>query len=333
MKFIDLERLEEEIAGWPPGNPPYATYTPQKWHDHLNKAKTELENASDGEARNKIFARYSHLWSYVKSYLSARSYGTCWYCETKVHSYPGDIDHYRPKGRVDKVTDHPGYWWLAFEWRNWRFVCRYCNSLNKDTETGEVSGKADKFPLLDNNEHRRIKNPADYDEYDDLWSENPALLDPTEQQDTGLITFTSEGVPEPSEPDQERITYKRAKISIEAYFLDSSRLKNERKRIYVRVKRLVEKYNRHMCKWETEHNRSDYTIARDAGRALGRMIAPDAEYSMTAISYLQQYLQLYPDWTWINKILASPSVPVHATVYVSVADIDPSTDNETEASS
>jgi 5-methylcytosine-specific restriction endonuclease McrA len=333
MRFIDLERLEEEIADWPPGRHPYQHYTPQKWRERLLKAEAELHSARDSEARSKVFTRYSDLWSDVKVHLQKQSMGKCWYCETKVRSFPGDIDHYRPKGRVAEAADHPGYWWLAFEWRNWRFICRFCNSLNTDFETGKIGGKANKFPLLDDDESGRIKSPDAYEAYEDLWRENPALLDPTEREDIGLITFTSEGLPEPVEKYEKRATYKRAKASIETYFLDCSRLKNERKKIYAKIKRHVEKYNRFMSKWDTGHNRSDYEVAKEAGKVLGRMIAPDAEYSMTTIDYLQQYLRLYPDWTWINKILTSPSMPVYASIYVPAADTEPDATDKSGASS
>lgn len=332
MRFIDLERLEE-LPDWPPGRRPYPNYTPQQWRERLAKARTELNNAPDSEARSKIFTRYSDLWSEVKVHLRVQSHDKCWYCETSTRSFPGDIDHYRPKGKVTESAGHPGYWWLAFEWRNWRFVCRYCNSPNKDLETGKVSGKGNKFPLLYDDESRRIKSPDAYEAYEELWSENPALLDPTEREDISLITFTSEGLPEPVEKDEKRTTYKRAKASIETYFLDNTRLKNERKKIYAQVTRHVEKYDRYMRKWETGHNRSDYTIAREAGKALGRMIAPDAEYSMTAIDYLQQYLRLHPDWSWINTLLTSPSEPVYSSIYVPVAGADSGAADETKASS
>src|SRR6266404_1605717 len=68
-------------------------------------------------------------------------YEKCAYCERKISGYYGDAEHYRPKGAVkyknssgefeepsceflSPVTGnilkvgHPGYFWLAYDWRN-----------------------------------------------------------------------------------------------------------------------------------------------------------------------------------------------------------------------
>ena len=142
-------------------------------------------------------------------------------------------------------------------------------------------------------------------------------------EDIGLITFTSEGLPEHVEKDKHLDNYERARASIEIYHLDSSRLKNERKKIFAWVKRHVEVYQRSMNKWESQRDYSAYARARDAGKALGRMLAHDAEYSMTAITYLKEYQQLHPDWKWLDKFLTSPSEPIYASIYVQVTGTEP----------
>src|SRR6185436_16941278 len=61
----------------------------------------------------------------------------CGYCET--NSEAGAtfrIDHFRPKKNIKDVVDHPGYYWLAYEWSNLVLACDTCN--NK---------KSNKFPL------------------------------------------------------------------------------------------------------------------------------------------------------------------------------------------
>src|SRR4051812_14049164 len=54
----------------------------------------------------------------------------CAYCESVIsNTQPGDVEHYRPKGRLrdldgtvvriilnGSVCEHPGYWWLCYEW-------------------------------------------------------------------------------------------------------------------------------------------------------------------------------------------------------------------------
>ena len=331
MRFIDIERLEE-LEDWPPGTYLAQQYSPQQWRERLRKAEEELHAAPDSATRNKIFSKYSDLWSQAKYYFRLHSHDKCWYCETSTSGFTGDIDHYRPKGRVAESPSHQGYWWLAFEWRNWRFVCRYCNSLNKDPETGRVGGKADHFPLL-HGEAQRITSPDDYEYYEELLCEDPKLLDPTEPGDSDLITFTSEGLPIPVEQDTRLDKYERARASIEIYHLDSTRLKNRRKQVFANVKGYIEEYRRSMRKWEKEHDHFAYDRARKAARKLGRMIAKDAEYSMTTIAYLQDYFQRHPDCTWITTLLTSPSDPVYPRMYVPKSGVESNTPDEVSESS
>jgi len=322
MRFIDLERLRE-IPDWPPGRQQFSTRTPDAWKARLETARAELEKAATQEERGKIIDRYSDLWSEVKIHLRRRSFDKCWYCETSTKGFPGDIDHYRPKKGVEEAPDHEGYWWLAFEWRNWRFVCRFCNSENKDHETGEVGGKANQFPLLDNDESRRIKSREEYEEYEDLWRERSALLDPTVREDTDLITFTSEGVAVPAEKDERLVKHKRAKVSIKVYHLDRSSLNNSRKKIYIKAEKLVKAYRKYMSKWDSEQNHDDLERALEAGKELGLMIAHDAEYSAATITYLQEYFYSHPQETWVIKLLTSPSEPIYASINVQIVDAPP----------
>ena len=133
VRYINMAKLEE-LEDWPPGKlehlervvkggSPRQLRTSEKWREELDQAMKEIRNAKDSKTRSVIFTKYSHLWSDVKEYYRKLSFDKCWYCETSTHRMPGEIDHYRPKAGVTG-SDHPGYWWLAFEWRNWHFVCK-----------------------------------------------------------------------------------------------------------------------------------------------------------------------------------------------------------------
>ena len=99
------------------------------------------------------------LWSELKEWLNEHVYHErCAYCEGPLDSdrYGGDAEHFRPKGRVTfrdaaagtaiakcalpdgSVVDHPGYFWLAYDWRNLVPACARCNS---------GFGKVDQFPV------------------------------------------------------------------------------------------------------------------------------------------------------------------------------------------
>lgn len=68
----------------------------------------------------------------VKNVLLRAQYGKCCYCESEVRplSY-GDVEHYRPKGAVKQAENHPGYYWLAYNWNNLLFSCEVCNRSYK----------------------------------------------------------------------------------------------------------------------------------------------------------------------------------------------------------
>lgn len=108
----------------------------------------------------------STVWRDIKQFLMDNVFHhKCAYCETSLTEARQDADaeHFRPKLAVNykekpeqsnrkyipaKVVDvsqnppeeidHPGYFWLAYNWKNLLPACRYCNS--KD-------GKKNQFPV------------------------------------------------------------------------------------------------------------------------------------------------------------------------------------------
>jgi len=92
----------------------------------------------------------------------------------KASSY--HVDHYRPKGRTKDGktgTTSDGYWWLAFNWRNYR-VCGQLLNVKK----------VDEFPFAD-----AVRgNALDADSID---LESPILIDPL-TEDARFISFEFE---------------------------------------------------------------------------------------------------------------------------------------------
>jgi hypothetical protein len=104
----------------------------------------------------------STIWRDIKEWMFANLfYKNCAYCETRTTRFYGDAEHHRPKGRVqaydaqgkltpaqctvavtgaEDLIDHPGYFWLAYNWRNLVPSCEKCNS---------GAGKVDKYPVQD----------------------------------------------------------------------------------------------------------------------------------------------------------------------------------------
>jgi 5-methylcytosine-specific restriction endonuclease McrA len=122
----------------------------------------------------------------------------CAYCEAN-HSdgYPVQVEHYRPKGGVTQFgtrVDHPGYFWLAYEWWNLVPACANCNSPHRDPLTGLAhSGKKNDFPIGGT----RVETPsADPEQWqDELIAEQPLLLNPYFDKPEDHVDFDESGVP------------------------------------------------------------------------------------------------------------------------------------------
>ncbi|WP_296596612.1 HNH endonuclease [Phenylobacterium sp.] len=102
----------------------------------LNKGLTELQRAEAhfGGARVKpgAFKFAVYKADEVKARLDALFHGKCAYCETVYASTaPVDVEHFRPKGRVEGDKTHRGYWWLAMAWENLLPSCIDCNRRRK----------------------------------------------------------------------------------------------------------------------------------------------------------------------------------------------------------
>jgi hypothetical protein len=96
------------------------------------------------------------VWKGFRDWLSDNIFhGKCAYCETHIEGFLGDAEHFRPKGRVSVKSEdgdtkiimvvdenneeiaHPGYFWLAYNWKNLLPSCELCN---------RYGGKKDLFP-------------------------------------------------------------------------------------------------------------------------------------------------------------------------------------------
>jgi hypothetical protein len=108
----------------------------------------------------------------VKKAFAAAQSDKCCFCEGVFNAhYIGDVEHYRPKGAVreGKKVIYPGYYWLAFEFRNLFFACADCNQYRK----------RDQFPLVDEGARARSHR-------DNVDLEDPLILDPSGPRDPRL---------------------------------------------------------------------------------------------------------------------------------------------------
>ena len=207
---------------------------PAKWLAKAEALEKKLLAATTPRARRKLIDDNDDLWKdpELKDWLRDLSKKKCWYSEARDCCSHWHVDHFRPKNEVKDLDGnaYEGYWWLAFSWRNYRLSGAISNTV-----------KSSKFPMADG---YWCAGPRD-----DLEEESPYLLDPTDPADIGLITFTSNGVPQPCD-DLQSLNKTRVKESIKILKLKHKYLVEARKECWQECERKVNKARNQMNRVE-----------------------------------------------------------------------------------
>ena len=279
MRFVDLAKLE----------------LPSRWEERAQQARQEITDLDD-DNRAPAINRRSAMWTALRSELEKLSNNKCWYCEVRQERSDMPIDHFRPKNRVGEegCENHPGYWWLAFNWKNFRYSCTYCNSPRRDAETGTTGGKADRFPLRD--EAKRCWTPDD-----SLSEEQPVLLDPTIRTDPGLLWFDEDGSAHPTYLKSDAPwLYRRARESINIYHLNHSDLKEFRQRVRNKCRRKVGEGDEAWKEFSRGLPRAEEQFKK-AVEDLEELIAENAECSAAARAIVMGLRTA--DRPWLDTVL------------------------------
>ncbi|WP_421248108.1 hypothetical protein [Aeromonas jandaei] len=238
-----------------------------------DNAKAELMAAPDKEARKAILRKVasSNVWREFYKLLPDSLKHKCWYCEAEEIRSDMPVDHFRPKSKVEDDKQHDGYWWLAFDWENYRCACTFCNSRRVFDETD--GGKACRFPL--ENPEERAFAPADHIKLD---NERPYFLDPFNLDDEKLLWFDSDGMPiaKPSATAEQK---KKVTNSIEIFHLHESRITRARNKIRLEVEQNIRKIK----------NNDNVPAAK---AKLRRMVKETEKLSRAAVVYLRAHREL-----------------------------------------
>ena len=114
MRYIDLSQInlnDSDVQNW------------------LLKAQQNLNALmllQTHQERAEHFKTHS-IWSDFKPILVKICGKKCWYSECFIEGDHGDVDHFRPKNRSldanGNVQLEDGYWWLAYDYTNYRLSC------------------------------------------------------------------------------------------------------------------------------------------------------------------------------------------------------------------
>lgn len=182
---------------------------PIRWDKVYTRRSAVLGLLASHEIRSAYLKKHPS-WNQLKRWLSTISGQKCWYCEAKSPRAPFDVDHFRPKLGITadrvKLVGHAGYYWLAYEWSNFRLSCQRCNRPEKD-DHGTLCGKANEFPIQD--EAQRCANAIA-----PISAESSRLLDPCCESDCALLVHAIDGEVKPA-VGEGNWDYQRARYTID----------------------------------------------------------------------------------------------------------------------
>ncbi|MCT1531022.1 hypothetical protein M3B46_08455 [Sphingobacterium daejeonense] len=210
----------------------------------------ELKAKISKEEKNQFIDENRAFWGRIKNQLPYND--KCWYSESKESVSVYEIEHFRPTKatirsksvlkslktfkeeiRKDWIKETKfrggGYWWLAFNYKNYRNCGKRINNI-----------KGIRFPL-------QSLSLIAYEESENYLDEKCLLLDPTKEGDPDLLTFDPDGKARPTLTDGISLEFIRAHASIDIYGLNAieplvKHRESKWNECYKAIKRATEKY-------------------------------------------------------------------------------------------
>lgn len=254
-------------------------HLPTRW-PKVYASRLAKVNSLGTQTLRSAYIKKNGSWGLLKKWLANASGHKCWYCEAKSTRAPFDVDHFRPKLGITvdgvKLAGHDGYYWLAYEWSNFRLSCQRCNRPEKD-DTEVLHGKANEFPIRD--EAQRCTLPTEA-----LNTESPRLLDPCEQADCELLAHGVDGEVKPFAPDG-TWEYQRARYTIDRLGFNEWNSPEERRSRWQTLATLL----------QLAGNNENPLVSTE----LKKYLLPDHEYS----SFFRSAIGTHRDKAWVEALL------------------------------
>lgn len=264
------------------------TYNPPaKWLEKAEELSERLAELQNGAAEltedAKDVLNRKTIWTELKEDLEYLSFGKCWYSEAREKVSYYHVDHFRPKKRsIDSNgSKNNGYWWLAYDWKNYRISGSVINN-----------SKRDKFAVYSN----RASNPETPIEDELIY-----LLDPVNKDDVSLLTFNENGEAMPLNPSEDAWEHKRAKYTIETLDLNIPKLVRARKIKWQDIVKTIKSIQELQQKNNQNPSASLQTQLRALKDQTRQLISPMNELSSTYRACLRASRE-----DWAISILQEP---------------------------
>lgn len=255
-----------------------------RWLERARVVLDRLAAADDDDARASIIDREADLYRELRSWLLDKSHGKCWFSEAKELFSHFEVEHFRPKKKAREADGPtcPGYWWLAFDWHNFR-ICGNVGNRKKGTY----------FPLKGGCRRATAANRC-------LDDELPSLLDPSDSADPGLIDFDEEGRIRPSAAAATDWDKERVRVSVERYRLDFEPLEQDRRRIWTECRMKIDDCTEALTNAQQNDSEASRTKAKGIMTELRKLCAENAPLSRVARSCL-----LASGLPWATQLVSS----------------------------
>jgi len=152
---------------------------PQILKDKGAKENLAMRDAYENEdKRNFDFNSKIYGDKTVKEALILAQHDKCFLCESKItHIDYGDVEYFRPKKAFrqsdEESLTYPGYYWLAYDWKNLFLACTLCNQRHKKNL----------FPLANPKTRKGVSH------HSDLNKEKPLFINPSRENPEKYISF------------------------------------------------------------------------------------------------------------------------------------------------
>jgi hypothetical protein len=256
-----------------------------EWLAKAAAASAELATKRTHDQKVAFMKAKSSIWRELREELIAKFGNKCWFTDAPEFEARLDVEHFRPKAQsLDrKGRARKGYWWLAFDWRNYR-LC------------GQIPNREEKrcwFPLMPRS-FRATKHT-------DNWEcEQPVFLDPCRPSDVALVEYAEDGRLYPKAGATRRECY-RVRITDE--LLGLSRIPSvveARQKIWKTCSLLVRDYM--ILKTQEKRSGADALLSSKQDDVLRQLLAL-AKSSEAFSSVARSCLKQSPE-KWAADILA-----------------------------
>ncbi|HEX3020449.1 MAG TPA: hypothetical protein VHP36_09105 [Chitinispirillaceae bacterium] len=232
MIYIDFEGRTPVNTPINPSFPEWKPWAQKEWNEWLRDSMENLRiikafhNQKKIKERNAFIDSKSAHWGKLRLWLQVLSNGKCWFSEVRELYSHYEVEHFRPKKECRGIdgTAKDGYWWLAFDYTNYRL----CGNVGNRKKGGWFPLKAGS--LISTAQSRCEK------------SEEAYFIDPTIRYDVSLIAFDETGdiIPNPdcSEWEISRVEETRKRLKLNEH----ERLVEERRFVWRKMTGLIENY-------------------------------------------------------------------------------------------